>query len=218
MTSLTFSLYLSFSNSQPSRTFSPVHHHFPPTSIHSQILFPVPTLLLLPHSQSSPLPRTTFPASSSHMPPADSLLHSALTRAALLAQPPQEGFQSLSLSDSDDDLISVRTPLASSTPTTSLSPATSRSSSPTRSNSTNPSPTKGGGIALGLTKTRSGAGKPRRDKTKEREKADQAGKTMDPLIKFPGEVSGRIFGELGVDDLLSVGLVCKKWRRSATIS
>lgn len=140
----------------------------------------------------------------------DNLLHEALTRAQLQSQSQSLNLASLSLSDSDDDVIAVRTPQ-------SQTPALSRSTTP--GTSRNPSPTRGSspGKSL-LTKPRSGAGKPRRDKTKEREKAAQADRTMDPLVKFPGEVSGRIFGELGVDDMLQCGLVCKKWRKSATIS
>ena len=125
------------------------------------------------------------------------LLHEALNRHARGSTEPPN-VKDLSLSD--DDEIEVRTPVPS-TPSGSgqSTPSSSRSSSPSR-------------------KGKGGAGKPRRDKTKEREKAEQNKRTMDPLVKFPGRVNGRIFGDLGVDDLLTCGLVCKKWRASQTIS
>jgi hypothetical protein len=134
-------------------------------------------------------------------PPSD-LLHDALNRHAResnLNSPPP--LHALSLDD-DDELVEVRTPLPSAPGSGASSPAGSRSSS--RSSSPN--------------RKKGGAGKPRRDKTKEREKAEANKRSMDPLVKFPGEISGRIFGELGVDDLLTCGLVCKKWRASQTIS
>lgn len=125
------------------------------------------------------------------------LLHEALNRHARNT----DNVKDLSLSD--DDEIEVRTPLPSSPASAASTPSGSRSSS----RSSSPS-----------RKGKGGAGKPRRDKTKEREKAEANKRTMDPLVKFPGTISGRIFGELGVDDLLLCGLVCKKWRASQTIS
>lgn len=183
------------------------------------------TLLLAYSSQPcTPCGPVTFPANSSwahslpssqpthavklqHTPqptrmPTSDLLHEALNRHARETTSPP--LHALSLSDNDDDEIPVRTPL----PSSPNSGASTPSGSATSSRSSSPSRRKGGG----------GAGKPRRDKTKEREKAELNKRTMDPLIKFPGEVSGRIYGELGVDDLLRCGLVCKKWRASQTIS
>ena len=159
---------------------------------------------LPPQPPFQPLPRINTAllqpkmGSGSH---AQDLLHSALNRhaAAALSTPPS--LSHLTLSD-DEDRIDVRTPLPSAPGT----PTLSRGSTPSSSRSTSPS-RKG-----------KGAGKPRRDKTKEREKAEANKSSMDPLAKFPGEINGRIFGELGVDDLLSCGRVCKKWRKSQTMS
>ncbi|KAM0756353.1 hypothetical protein T439DRAFT_321056 [Meredithblackwellia eburnea MCA 4105] len=154
---------------------------------------------------------------------ASDLLHDALTRHAQQSSITSNSITTtpniaqLSLSDDDDEaLIQVRTPLNPSTPATTSrasTPGTSRSSSPTRSQQ------NAANAAKNLTaKPRSGAGKPRRDKTKEREKALANQNSMDPLSKFPGEISGRIFGELDHRDLLRCGLVSKRWRRSATIN
>lgn len=111
--------------------------------------------------------------------------------------------------ESEDDLIAVLTPFATPLSTPSVSRNTSRSSSPTR--------------RAGSTKG-SGAGKPRRDKSKELAKA-QANKlgadgtgSRDPLARLENTLSGRIFQELGSEDLLACGAVCRKWRNSQTLS
>ncbi|KAK4050775.1 hypothetical protein OIV83_003196 [Microbotryomycetes sp. JL201] len=139
------------------------------------------------------------------MPPND-LLHNALKRHASQAgegEPLQlPAMQHLSMSD-DDDEVEVRTPAPSTPASTASTPAGSRSSSRASSPSR---------------KGKSGAGKPRRDKTKEREKAEANKNPLDPLVRFPGEVTGRILGELGMHDLLACGLVCKRWRRSQTLN
>ena len=127
-------------------------------------------------------------------------------------QPPGSHSQKESFPiESEDDLIAVLTPSATPFGTPTASRNTSRSSSPTRRSSSNK---LGGG----------GAGKPRRDKSKELAKsqanklgADGTG-SRDPLVKFEREVTGRIFGGLGSEDLLACGGVCKKWRGSQTLS
>lgn len=134
------------------------------------------------------------------MSPPHDLLHDALRRATsrsrtIAGSPP--ALENLKL---EDDLIEVATP--------GLSPASSVSSTPAGSRSSSPSRNKKGG----------GAGKPRRDKTKEKMKAESNKNPFDPINRFPGEVNGRIFGELMADDLLACGLVCKRWRRSQTLS
>ncbi|KAI5478299.1 F-box domain, cyclin-like domain containing protein [Pseudohyphozyma bogoriensis] len=144
------------------------------------------------------------------------LLHDALLRAHEESHSPTQKttsqLQSLHLSsDSEDELIEVRTPIATPALSVASTPSASRSASPTRAPGS-----PGGGGRNG--RSRSGAGKPRRDKTKELAKAAANAATMDPLAKFPGEVNVRIFGLLGVDDLLTCGLVSKKWRRSQTIN
>lgn len=40
----------------------------------------------------------------------------------------------------------------------------------------------------------------------------------DIFVRFGGTVLGRVLAELGVDDLLAVGGVSKRWRRSMTLS
>ncbi|GAA5870087.1 hypothetical protein JCM1840_003577 [Sporobolomyces johnsonii] len=139
------------------------------------------------------------------MPPPTDLLHDALHRATSRSRtgegaPPlsPERLQALHL-DEDDQLVEVRTPLPSAPSSAASTPSVSRSSSPSR-------------------KGKGGAGKPRRDKAKERAKAEANKNPFDPLIRFPGQVNGRIFGELGVNDLLACGLVCKRWRRSQTMN
>lgn len=114
--------------------------------------------------------------------------------------------------DDDDAEVEVRTAASSmpGTPRTisrSSTPGHSRSSSPTRQSSSSSGRKRGGG-----------AGKPPRDKTKEREKALANANKQDPLNRFPGEVNGRIFGQLSLRDLLACGLVCKRWRKSQTLS
>lgn len=150
------------------------------------------------------------------------LLQQALNRAALQSQSsgdeaatttatsgagggvPAGLLHNLSLSDDDTEYIEVRTPGASTPVSTASTPSGSRAGS----RSSSPS----GG------KRRGGAGKPRRDKSKELAKAEQNKNPLDPINRFPGEVNGRIFGELGVDELLACGLVSKRWRRSQTLS
>ncbi|GAA5850342.1 hypothetical protein JCM3766R1_004317 [Sporobolomyces carnicolor] len=141
------------------------------------------------------------------MAPPHDLLHDALKRATSRSRTQTTGssppaLEHLRLSE-DESLIDVATP-APSSPASSVAstPSGSRSSSPSRN-----SPRKGGG-----------AGKPRRDKTKERQKAEQNKNPLDPINRFPGVVNGRIFGELSATDLLSCGLVCKRWRRSQTLN
>lgn len=130
------------------------------------------------------------------------LLHSALNRAAFQAVSPtvpERGrFSALSLED-DSDLIPVETPINSPPASVASSRNSSRSSSPTR-------------------RSRSGAGKPRRDKTAEKAKEQANRESRDPLVRLENVVSERIFRELGVDDLLACGAVCKRWRGSHTIS
>ncbi|GAA6013551.1 hypothetical protein JCM10207_004772 [Rhodosporidiobolus poonsookiae] len=141
------------------------------------------------------------------MPPSD-LLHDALNRHARSAADAGSlsptALHSLHLG-SDDEEVEVRTPLPSAPGSVASTPSSSRSASPTRAGG-------GGG------KRKGGAGKPRRDKTKEREKADAMKNPRDPFVRFPGEVLGRVLGELGAEELLQVGLVCKRWRRSQTLN
>ncbi|BGP10218.1 hypothetical protein JCM10049v2_006101 [Rhodotorula toruloides] len=109
----------------------------------------------------------------------------------------------LHLASDDDEQIEVCTPVPSNAGSVASTPASSRSASPTRA---------------GAGKRRGGAGKPRRDKTKEREKAEAMRNPLDPFLRFPNVVLGRILGELNANDLLAVGLVCKRWRRSQTLN
>jgi hypothetical protein len=134
------------------------------------------------------------------------LLHDALLRSTALQQSLSTEtapltLANLSLLSEDDDLISVLTPAPSPSPSIASTPSQSRSSSPTRRSS-----------------SKGGSGKPRRDKTKEREKADGIKNSRDPLALFPGEVCGRVFAHFGVRELLDCGVVCKRWRRSMTLS
>ncbi|GAA5889257.1 hypothetical protein JCM6882_000689 [Rhodosporidiobolus microsporus] len=145
------------------------------------------------------------------------LLHSALRRATRQSRPSTDdpslsptALQSLHLASDDDEQVEVRTPLPSAPGSVASTPSSSRSTSPTRSASVD---SAGGGR-----KRKGGAGKPRRDKTKEREKAEQSKNPVDLFLRFPGEVLGRVLGELGANDLLAVGLVCKRWRRSQTLN
>ncbi|GAA6064720.1 hypothetical protein JCM10212_005843, partial [Sporobolomyces blumeae] len=135
------------------------------------------------------------------MSPPHDLLHDALNRATSRSRTGQSPppIESLRLSD-PDELVDVVTPAPSS-------PASSRGSTPAGSRSSSPS----------RSGRKGGAGKPRRDKTKERMKAEQNKNPRDPINRFPGEVNGRIFGELLATDLLACGLVCKRWRRSQTL-
>ncbi|GAA5856691.1 hypothetical protein JCM8547_005932 [Rhodosporidiobolus lusitaniae] len=135
------------------------------------------------------------------------LLHDALNRAASKSRNPADPALSPTLRDlhifSDDDAeIEVSTPLPSYPSSVASSPASSRSTSPTRAGN----------------KRKGGAGKPRRDKAKEREKAEAMKNPLDPFLRFPGEVLGRVLGDLGAEDLLRLGLVCKRWRRSQTLN
>ncbi|SCV71575.1 BQ2448_3163 [Microbotryum intermedium] len=142
------------------------------------------------------------------------LLHDALTRHASQAQLSPRALQALSLhedgthgsgsGEGDDELISVQTPIASTPGSVASTPAASRNSS----RSSSPSGAK----------RRGGAGKPRRDKTKEKEKAEAMNNAKDPMVRFPNVVNGRIFGELDMFDLLSCGMVCKRWRNSQTMN
>jgi len=134
------------------------------------------------------------------MSPPHDLLHDALRRATSRSRTTAGSPPALENLKLEDDLIEVATP--------GLSPASSVSSTPAGSRSSSPSRAKKGG----------GAGKPRRDKTKEKMKAEANKNPFDPINRFPGEVNGRIFGELMADDLLACGLVCKRWRRSQTLS
>lgn len=136
------------------------------------------------------------------MSPPHDLLHDALKRATSRSRTAGSPPSLEHLKLEEEPLIEVATP-APSSPSSSVAstPAGSRSSSPSRSGR------KGGG-----------AGKPRRDKTKERQKAEANKNPLDPINRFPGEVNGRIFGELMAPDLLACGLVCKRWRRSQTLN
>lgn len=137
------------------------------------------------------------------------LLHRALNRHASQARGPDgeplspPAIDRLHLASDDDEQIEVCTPVPSNAGSVASTPASSRSASPTRA---------------GAGKRRGGAGKPRRDKTKEREKAEAMRNPLDPFLRFPNVVLGRILGELNANDLLAVGLVCKRWRRSQTLS
>ncbi|GJN92375.1 hypothetical protein Rhopal_005405-T1 [Rhodotorula paludigena] len=142
------------------------------------------------------------------MTPAPDLLHTALNRHATQYRGSDgeplspSALERLHLADEHDERIEVRTPAASTAGSVASSPSSSRSASPTR--------------AAG--KRKGGAEKPRRDKTKEREKSEAMKNPSDPFLRFPGPVLGRVLGELGYHDLLSVGLVCKRWRRSQTLN
>ncbi|GAA5869161.1 hypothetical protein JCM3774_003968 [Rhodotorula dairenensis] len=137
------------------------------------------------------------------------LLHAALNRHASQTRGPDgealsPRLQHLALSSSDDEneLVEVKTPMTMSVAgSVDSTPASSRSASPSRAG-----------------RKKGGAGKPRRDKAKEREKADQMRNPIDPFLRFPGTVLGRVLGDLGVRDLQNVGLVCKRWRRSQTLN
>lgn len=155
------------------------------------------------------------------------LLHEALTRHAALVNPPRgRGFGSppltsafsqlaldsdpssaiaAAMTQTDDDLIPVQTPAGSRTSSPAPSHASSRSTSPTR-------------VSASLSRPRSGAGKPRRDKTKEVEKEKANKASRDPLNRLPNELSAKCFGYLELDDLLVCGSVCKRWKNSQTIS
>ncbi|GAA5823749.1 hypothetical protein JCM11251_003279 [Rhodosporidiobolus azoricus] len=146
------------------------------------------------------------------------LLHETLRRATRQSRANGDdpslsprALQSLHLSDDDDAQVEVRTPLPSAPGSVASTPSSSRSASPTRA-------AAGGGGGGGGGRKKGGAGKPRRDKTKERERAEQNKNPIDPFLRFPGEVLGRVLGELGASDLLAVGLVCKRWRRSQTLN
>ncbi|GAA6024407.1 hypothetical protein JCM11491_003543 [Sporobolomyces phaffii] len=142
------------------------------------------------------------------MSPPHDLLHDALKRATSRSRTATSPPALDSLSLDAEPLIDVATPAPSSRSSSVAStPAGSRSSSPNRSGSGSGGGKKGGG-----------AGKPRRDKTKERQKAEQNKNPLDPINRFPGQVNGRIFGELLATDLLACGLVCKRWRRSQTLN
>ncbi|GEM10464.1 F-box domain, cyclin-like domain containing protein [Rhodotorula toruloides] len=138
------------------------------------------------------------------------LLHRALNRHASQARGPDgeplspPAVDRLNLASDDDEQIEVCTPVPSNAGSVASTPASSRSASPTR-------------VGAG-SKRRGGAGKPRRDKTKEREKAEAMKNPLDPFLRFPNVVVGRILGELNANDLLAVGLVCKRWRRSQTLN
>lgn len=136
------------------------------------------------------------------MSPPQDLLHDALRRATSRSRTATSPPALDSLKLEEDSLIDVATP-APSSPASSVAstPAGSRSSSPSRAG-----------------RKSGGAGKPRRDKTKEKQKAEANKNPLDPINRFPGEVNGRIFGELMAPDLLACGLVCKRWRRSQTLS
>ncbi|GAA5981091.1 hypothetical protein JCM11641_001450 [Rhodosporidiobolus odoratus] len=142
--------------------------------------------------------------------PVHDLLHTALERHAAQNRSPDDAsipptrLQSLHLSSDDDELIEVSTPLPSAPGSIASTPSSSRSASPTR--------------AGGAGKRKGGAGKPRRDKAKEKEKSEANKNPVDPFLRFPGEVLGRVLGDLSADDLLSLGLVCKRWRRSQTLN
>lgn len=148
------------------------------------------------------------------MSPPHDLLHDALKRATSRSRtttgPSPPALEHLKLSSEEEPLIDVATPAPSSVASsTSTTPAGSRSSSPSRAAAAaSGGSRKGGG----------GAGKPRRDKTKERLKAEANKNPLDPINRFPGQVNGRIFGELLAPDLLACGLVCKRWRRSQTLN
>lgn len=143
------------------------------------------------------------------MAPAPDLLHTALNRHASQQRTSDgeplspQALERLRLSSDDDEQIEVRTPLGSVAGSVASSPSSSRSASPTRA-------------AAG--KRKGGAGKPRRDKTKEREKSEAMKNPLDPFLRFPGQVLGRVLGYLGYQDLTRVGLVSKRWRRSQTLS
>ncbi|GAA5857132.1 hypothetical protein JCM9279_006020 [Rhodotorula babjevae] len=144
------------------------------------------------------------------MAPAPDLLHTALNRHASQQRTSDgeplspQALERLRLSSDDDEQIEVRTPLASVAGSVASSPSSSRSASPTRASAGR---RKGGG-----------AGKPRRDKTKEREKSEAMKNPVDPFLRFPGQVLGRVLSYLGYQDLTKVGLVSKRWRRSQTLN
>ncbi|GAA5991759.1 hypothetical protein JCM10908_001126 [Rhodotorula pacifica] len=136
------------------------------------------------------------------------LLHAALNRHASQTRGPDGEMLSPRLerlalsSDDENELVEVRTPMTMSIAgSVDSTPASSRSASPSRAG-----------------RKKGGAGKPRRDKAKEREKAEQMRNPIDPFLRFPGTVLGRVLGEFDVRDLQNIGLVCKRWRRSQTLN
>lgn len=123
------------------------------------------------------------------------LLHEALERATLREAPgsPLPSGRSFSpnshTSDSEDDNELISVRTAPPTPR-SGSRAGSRSTSPTRK----------GRISR---------------QQKELEKAS----SIDPLKRFPNEISSKIFTQITtVQDLLACQRVCKRWRKSATLN
>lgn len=168
-----------------------------------RIVFCCLHLRLLPSPHS-----TTPPVQTTATMPAPDLLHDALRRATSRSRNAQDPALSPTLRDfhlgsDDDEQIEVRTPLPSYPGSVASSAASSRSTSPTRA-------------AAG--RKSKGGGKPRRDKAKEQAKAEAMKNPFDPFLRFPGEVLGRVLGGLGAEDLLAVGLVCKRWKRSQTLS
>ncbi|BGP42286.1 hypothetical protein JCM10449v2_006291 [Rhodotorula kratochvilovae] len=142
------------------------------------------------------------------MPPPADLLHAALNRHAAAHPRGPDGeplspqaLERLRLSD-EDEQIEVRTPIGSVAGSIASSPSSSRSTSPTRA----------------VNRRKGGAGKPRRDKTKEREKAEAMKNPVDPFLRFPGQVLGRVLSYLEYPDLTRVGMVSKRWRRSQTLN
>jgi hypothetical protein len=126
--------------------------------------------------------------------------------------PPSLASLSLADPDDDNDLIPVQTPFASRQSSPAPSHPPSRSASPTRS-----SPSSANSSSS-LSRPRSGAGKPRRDKTLERGKEKANKESRDPLIRLPNELNALWLAELTRDDLLICGGVCKRWKSSQTIS
>lgn len=133
-----------------------------------------------------------------------------------------------SSSDTEDSTITtVHTPIHPRSPQPGCTPIGSRSTSPTFSNqssnlSPNSSPKKNrSNNRVGLKAKRAAAAKLKAS-------------SFDPLLRFPQQISIRIFeliglgvdgsggseGDIfsGVRDLMNCGLVCQKWKDSATIN
>ncbi|KDN41775.1 hypothetical protein K437DRAFT_258124 [Tilletiaria anomala UBC 951] len=108
-------------------------------------------------------------------------------------------------------LPSSLSPQLGSSGTGSASAASSSASSPLLLPTTSPRKRSGlssaAGVSVGTSKSNSIPGSTRGQKSK-----------LDPLRAFPSELSQRIFLSLPTSALLSCSLVCKRWRRSATLN